>query len=64
MAEVLRLIDQSGYRGPEPLPPQHPDYRIFEYEHRLSAAYYYSCILAGHLLEDPAPAFVQGFQQP
>lgn len=64
MAEVLGLIDQSRYRGPEPVPEWHPDRKIFEYEDRLSAAYYRTCILSGHRLEDPGPAFSQGFEQP
>ena len=63
MAETLGLIDQSRYRGPGPVPPGHPDREIFEYEHRLAAAYYHACILSGSRLEDPGPAFSRGFEQ-
>lgn len=64
MAETLRLIDESGYRGPVPLPQGHPDRPIFEYEDRLAATYYRDCIMAGHRLESPAPAFARGFETP
>jgi hypothetical protein len=64
MAEVLGLIDQSRYRGPEPVPEDHPDREIFEYEHRLAAAHYHACIMSGSRLDDPGPAFSQGFEQP
>ena len=62
MAEALEAIDQSRYRGPQPVPQGHPDSEIFAYEHRLAAAYYRRCIMAGHGLEDPAPAFSRGFE--
>ena len=64
MAEVMGLIDQSRYRGPAPVPEGHPDREIFEYEHRLAAAYYHGCIVSGSRLDDPGPAFGQGFEQP
>ena len=64
MAEVLGLIDQSRYRGPAPVPEGHPDREIFEYEHRLAAAYYHGCIASASRLDDPGPAFGQGFEQP
>lgn len=62
MALALERIDRSRYRGPQPLPEDHPDRQIFEYEDRLSAAYYRDCILAAHGLENPTPAFSQGFE--
>lgn len=64
MAETLRLIDESGYRGPVPVPQGHPDRPIFEYEDRLAATYYRDCIMAGHRLESPTPAFARGFETP
>lgn len=64
MAEVLALIDRSGYRGPAPLPEDHPDREIFEYEDRLAAAYYHDCIMSGHNLDAPAAAFSRGFETP
>lgn len=64
MGEALRLLDQSRYRGPAPVPERHPDRPIFEYEHRLAAAYYFGCILSGHELDDPASAFSHGFETP
>lgn len=62
MADVLDRIDESGYRDFRPLPKGHPDREIFEYEHRLAAAYYHRCVMTGHMLEDPAPAFGRGFE--
>lgn len=64
MTEVLGLIDRSGYRGALPLPEGHPDGEIFAYEHRLAAAFFRECILTGHGLDDPGPAFSQGFKTP
>lgn len=64
MGEALRLLDRSRYRGPVPVPERHPDRPIFEYEHRLAAAYYFGCILSGHELDDPASAFSHGFDSP
>lgn len=62
MADVLHRLDESGYRDFRPLPSSHPDRDIFEYEHRLAAAYYHRCVMTGHMLEDPAPAFSRGFE--
>ncbi len=62
MADLLDRIDESGYRDFRPVPERHPDREIFEYEHRLAAAYYHRCVMSGHLLEDPAPAFGRGFE--
>lgn len=62
MARALERIDRSRYRGPRPVPEGHPDRDIFEYEDRLAAAYYRECILAAHGLQDPSPAFSQGFE--
>jgi hypothetical protein len=64
MAEVLRLIDESRYRQARPVAPDHPDRPIFDYENRLAGAYYFGCIMGAHRLDDPAPAFAHGFQQP
>jgi hypothetical protein len=64
MGEVLDRIDESRYRGPAPVPEGHPDREIFDYEHRLAAAYYRACINTGHVLDDPAAAFGRGFGTP
>ncbi len=61
MERTLRVIDLSQYRGPGPVPDDHPDRPIFEYEDRLSASYYHACTLERHRLEDPGPAFSFGF---
>jgi hypothetical protein len=63
MERALRRIDLSRYRGPEPVPQGHPDWPIFDYEDRLSAAYYKSCTLERHRLDDPGPAFSSGFEK-
>lgn len=62
MAQVLRRIDFSAYRGAEPVPKGHPDWPIFVYEHRLSGTYYRQCILADNRLADPGEAFSSGFE--
>lgn len=64
MGEVLDRIDQSRYRGPAPVPEGHPDRGIFDYEHRLAAAYYRACINTRHVIDDPAAAFGRGFDTP
>jgi hypothetical protein len=62
MAQILRRIDLSGYRGPDPLPVGHPDWLIFEYEDELARKYYFSCTMVENRLEDPGPAFSLGFE--
>jgi hypothetical protein len=62
MGQVLRRIDQSHYRGPDPVPEGHPDRPIFDYEDRLTGQYYYACTLGEHMLEDPGTAFSYGFE--
>lgn len=62
MANVLRRIDISNYRGPGPVPVGHPDWLIFEYEDTLAGRYYRSCIMVENRLEDPGPAFSFGFE--
>jgi len=62
MAQVLRRIDLSRYRGAEPVPVGHPDWLIFEYEDQLAQQYYYSCTMVENQLEDPGPAFSLGFE--
>ena len=61
MAQVLYRIDLSNYRGPDPLPRDHPDWVIFDYEDRLTRRHYYDCMLGDHQLQDPANAFSFGF---
>ncbi|NIP76705.1 MAG: hypothetical protein GTN90_12275 [Xanthomonadales bacterium] len=61
MAFVLHRIDLSTYRGPDPLPKGHADYRIFDYEDRLTRRYYYACMMNAQKLEDPSEAFSFGF---
>lgn len=62
MERALRRIDLSHYRGPGPLPEGHPDWPIFDYEDRLSGAWYFTCTVDRHRLEDPGPAFSLGFE--
>ncbi len=62
MGQVLRRIDQSNYRGLDPIPEGHPDRPIFDYEDRLTGKYYYTCTLGEHRLEDPGSAFSYGFE--
>jgi len=57
---TLRRLDRSNYRGIDPVPEGHPDYPIFRYEERLSAARY-ACILERSRLADPEAAFLHGF---
>lgn len=61
MQLVLRRLDESGYRGVAPLPADHPDRPIFEYENRLAARYYFNCIVPAHRAADPTAAFADGF---
>ena len=60
--QVLRRIDLSNYRSPEPLHVGHPDWLIFDYEDAVAAKYYLSCIMTENRLEDPGPAFSLGFE--
>jgi hypothetical protein len=62
IANVLRRIDHSNYRGPDPLHVGHPDWLIFEYEDALAKKYYFSCTLAENRLEDPGPTFLRAFE--
>jgi hypothetical protein len=62
MAEALRRIDLSNYRGAEPVPKGHRDRPIFDYEDRLARAYYTQCTLHEQALHDPGPAFSFGFK--
>lgn len=62
MLLVLRQIDNSNYRGTDPVPEGHPDWPIFEYEDRLTGKYYYSCTVGKNQLEDPGAAFSFGFE--
>jgi hypothetical protein len=62
MSQVLRRIDLSNYRGLDPVPEEHPDWPIFEYEDRLTGQFYFSCTLGGNQLEDPGAAFSFGFE--
>ena len=62
MGQVLRRIDQSNYRGLDPVPEGHPDRPIFDYEDRLTGQIYYSCTLTEHQLADPGAAFSYGFE--
>ncbi len=62
MSQVLRRIDLSNYRGPDPVSEGHPDWPIFEYEDRLSGQIYFSCTLGENRLEDPGTAFSFGFE--
>ena len=61
MSEVLSQLDLSNYRDAEPLPRDHPDWAIFDYEDRLTRRHYYDCMLGASQLEDPGKAFSFGF---
>ena len=62
MAETLRRIDMSNYRGPAPVPVGHPDTPIFDYEDKLASFYYQKCVVGGQGLGDPGKAFSFGFK--
>ena len=62
MGQVLRRIDQSNYRGLDPVPEGHPDRPIFDYEDRLTGQFYYTCTLGVQKLADPSAAFSYGFE--
>jgi len=62
MSDVLRRIDLSNYRGPEPVPEEHPDWQIFDYEDKLTTKFYYTCTLGERQLDDPGSAFSFGFE--
>lgn len=51
----------SGYRGTEPLAPEHPDRKIYEYENQLAQVFYMQCQAGTSHYQDSAPAFTQGF---
>lgn len=61
MANALRRIDQSRYRGADIIDPGHPDRPIFDYEDRLARAYYNDCLARRHALDDPEAVFAFGF---
>jgi hypothetical protein len=62
MAEALRRIDLSNYRGSEQVPMGHRDWPIFDYEDRLARAHYTECMLRDQALGDPGAAFSFGFE--
>ena len=43
ISEVLRLIDATGYRGPEPLSPSDKDYDVFLWEDQLAREMWRRC---------------------
>lgn len=63
MRSVLGVLDRSNYRGVAPLPPDHPDRPIFDYENQLAAEAYDRCLTEGAVLRDSSEAFQHGFDE-
>lgn len=61
MRQVLRAIDETGYRGfgPEPIDPA--DSQLFDYENRLSGLYYETCVHGAVRQGRPPDAFARGY---
>lgn len=62
MRRVLDAIDSSGYRGMMPEPFDAGDRALLDYEHRLSAQYYASCVSALTRSLQSSTAFTHGFR--
>jgi hypothetical protein len=63
MRGVLDAIDASLYRGDAPQPRETADTALFEYENRLSTAYYAECVRPMMDEIPPAAAFAAGFER-
>ena len=61
MKGLLAEYLESGYRGVDPVAPEHPDYPIFVYENRLATAFFDRCQAEWDRYEPPANAFGEGF---
>jgi hypothetical protein len=61
MRRVLDAIDSSGYRGLRPEPLDAADRALLDYEHRLSAQYYATCVSALTRSLQSSTAFTHGF---
>lgn len=62
MRAVLAAIDASGYRADAPEPHDKADSALFDYENRLSAAYYADCVRAHAAQAAPHAAFAAGYE--
>ena len=61
MRSVLEAIDMSGYRGVQPEPHDPADSVLLEYENRLSAHFYATCVRALTNSLHSSTAFTHGF---
>jgi hypothetical protein len=57
MRRVLAALDASGYRGASPQPIDMADIALLEYENRLSAVFYQTCVEEPALAARPETAF-------
>lgn len=62
MQDLLMIYSASNYRGIMPIPEDHADHSIFEYEYRLAVEHYSMCQMGARALEDPSPVFEGGFK--
>ena len=61
MRAVLDAIDATGYREGGPKPRDPADMALFEYEDRLSRAFYGGCVTSEAREADAEPTFRTGF---
>ena len=59
----LEQIDESGYRGAHPAPPDPRDMPLFEYENEVSVALYGQCPTAELGPAQRSEVFRKGFQE-
>ena len=62
MRALLDAIDASGYREGAPKPQHEADMALFDYENRLSAAFYADCVRAHAENAVPHAAFAAGYE--
>ena len=62
MRALLDAIDASGYRDGAPKPQHEADMALFDYENRLSAAFYADCVRAHAEHAAPHAAFAAGYE--
>jgi hypothetical protein len=63
LRRVLDAIDATGYRGADPLPADEADMALMDYENRVSAAYYETCVHAEAEATPAQDAFLRGYGQ-
>jgi hypothetical protein len=61
MEKLLIRYSDSQYRGADPVPPDHPDYPIFDYENRLATEYFERCQRQRDTHSSPTEIFREGF---